>query len=95
MLFNSNTFLLFFPLFCVTYALSSNSLRLSTATPGPWRSELLKNWNVWLRADALLTNLPPTLPDILFSGGGHLNANGQRVFSAALARELGPLLQDR
>lgn len=28
MLFNSNTFLLFFPLFCITYALSSNSLRL-------------------------------------------------------------------
>lgn len=67
-------------------------------TPGPasrsWpgiaaqRLELLQRWNESVRADVLLTNLPPVLPDLFFSSGGHLNQAGQKQFTAALAREL-------
>ncbi len=65
----------------------------STAVAGPWRQELLRQWNTWIDADGLLTNLPPALPDVFFSGGGHLNEQGQRRFTSALARELSPCLQ--
>lgn len=54
------------------------------------RLALLQQWNAAAQADAVLTNLPPVLPDVLFSSGGHLNATGQRVFTRLLARELAP-----
>jgi hypothetical protein len=67
-------------------------------TPGPAstvaagaaaeRDALLLEWNQWLRADVLLTNLPVTLPDALFSPTAHLNDAGQRVFTAELAKAL-------
>jgi hypothetical protein len=56
------------------------------------REALLRQWNTWIGADALLTNLPPTLPTVFFSSGGHLNQAGQRVFTRLLAREMTPLL---
>ena len=71
-------------------------------TPGPEgtcppnnstsRATMLEGWNKWVQADALLTNLPSSLPDVFFSGGGHLNALGQKRFTAALASSLAPLL---
>ena len=54
---------------------------------------LLRQWDRWLGADALLTNLPPSLPEVCFSPSGHLNQSGQARFTAALARELAPLLR--
>jgi hypothetical protein len=44
-------------------------------------------------ADALLTNLPPTLPSVFFSPGAHLNEAGQKVFTRLLAREMAALLE--
>ncbi len=57
------------------------------------RRDLLQEWNAAVQAHAVLTNLPPVLPDVFFSSGGHLNATGQRVFTRRLARELAPLLR--
>ena len=54
--------------------------------------ELLLKWNSWLKADALLTNLPPTLPDVFFAGAVHLNPAGQRTFTRVLAKQLTALL---
>jgi hypothetical protein len=56
------------------------------------RDALLRQWNIWIEADALLTNLPPTLPSVFFSPGAHLNQPGQKVFTRLLAREMAPLL---
>lgn len=63
------------------------------ASKGRAPSALLEQWNGWLQADALLTNLPPALPDVCFSPSGHLNELGQARFTAALARELAPRLR--
>ena len=65
------------------------------SAPGevPRRRALLEEWNRWMNADVLLTNLPPALPDVFFSGGGHMNAAGQKRFTHLLARELAPLLK--
>ncbi len=65
-----------------------------TTPPGEQRRRdaLLRQWNTWMGADVLLTNLPPTLPSVFFSPGGHLNEAGQNVFTRLLARELAPLL---
>ncbi|MBU6402157.1 MAG: hypothetical protein KGS61_17700, partial [Verrucomicrobia bacterium] len=54
------------------------------------RDALLRQWNRWLGAQVLLTNLPATLPDRLFATGAHLNRRGQRWFTAALAKCLTP-----
>ena len=59
---------------------------------GSCAATCLRQWNEWIEADALLTNLPPTLPGVFFSPGAHLNQAGQRVFTQALAREIAPLL---
>ena len=74
-------------------------------TPGPRsaaapddrvrRNELLRQWNVWMQADALLTNLPTTLVDAGFAKSGHLNGRGQAELTTALARELAPLLEPK
>ncbi len=44
-----------------------------------------------LAPDALLTNLPATLPVPCFSSSAHLNATGQALFTTTLARELARL----
>jgi hypothetical protein len=49
---------------------------------------MLDQWAGWLGADAVLTNLPPTLPDDLFASVTHLTAPGADTFTALLAREL-------
>jgi hypothetical protein len=57
------------------------------------RLQSLEEWNQWLHADALLTNLPACLPDVLFASKGHLNQAGQVRFTQILATNLAPLLQ--
>jgi hypothetical protein len=57
------------------------------------QADLLRRWNAWVGADALLTNLPPTLPYGFFSGGNHLNYRGQQRFTAKLAQDLEPLVK--
>ena len=57
------------------------------------REALLRQWNTWLDADVILTNLPATLPDVFFSPGAHLNQAGQMVYTRLLAKELAPLLE--
>lgn len=66
----------------------------NTASPGArqQRDDLLRQWNTCIGADAILTNLPPTLPSVFFSPGAHLNQAGQEVFTRLLAREIAPLL---
>jgi hypothetical protein len=59
------------------------------------RLDMLHRWNRWIQADALLTNLPPSLPDVLFAGQGHLNEAGQKRFTSALARQLSQLMDSR
>jgi len=49
----------------------------------------------WLRPELLLTNLPSTLSDRFFASTTHLNAEGRRVFTEALARELSTGLPTR
>lgn len=56
-------------------------------------TDLLRQWNQWLQADHLLTNLPATLPDGLFASGAHLNERGQRRFTDMLAIELGNVIR--
>lgn len=56
------------------------------------RDDLLRRWNSWLQADALLTNLPATLPDPFFSRTAHLNEAGQKRFTAAVRKEVSALL---
>lgn len=48
----------------------------------------LRDWSLFLQADALLTNLPPTLPDHQFASKAHLNESGVRAYTIFLAREL-------
>ncbi|MBN2507657.1 MAG: hypothetical protein JXQ71_13275 [Verrucomicrobia bacterium] len=52
------------------------------------RDALLEQWGRWLRADALLSGLPATLPDLAFAKTTHLNAGGARHYTGQLAREL-------
>lgn len=56
------------------------------------RLEMLNQWDRWLKADALLTNLPSAWPDPFFSTWQHLNERGQRRFTSLLAGQLAPLL---
>ena len=74
-------------------------------TPGPWsyrdpdeqrrRLELLRQWGRCIHADVLLTNLPSTWPDFYFADNRHLNVEGQKRFTADLAKDLAPLLDVR
>jgi hypothetical protein len=57
------------------------------------RAALLSQWDQWIKADIVLTNLPSTLPDVLFADEGHLNASGQKRFTSLLARVLAPVLE--
>jgi hypothetical protein len=68
---------------------------LSAASPNERaeRDALLREWARVLRADAILTNLPPALPDIFFSAGDHLNPAGQAAFTRSLKTALEPLLR--
>lgn len=50
---------------------------------------LLVRCGQWLKADRVLTNLPPTLPDSLFASTSHLNQQGSLKYAELLARELG------
>jgi hypothetical protein len=70
---------------------------LSYSPPGDraQRLEMLTHWNRWVQADTLLTNLPAAWPDPFFASKEHLNELGQKRFTALLARELAPLLQER
>lgn len=57
------------------------------------RAGLLREWNRFISADVLLTNLPPALPDAFFSPTSHLNRRGQRVFTELLGEQLAAVLQ--
>lgn len=50
--------------------------------------EMLRQWTAWLRADAALEDLPPTLTDDLFASTTHLNESGQPIFTERLAQIL-------
>jgi hypothetical protein len=49
---------------------------------------MLADWGAWLQADAVLTNLPATLPDHWFAQKTHLNQAGQRAYTHMLAAAL-------
>lgn len=49
------------------------------------RQRMLAQWGAWMQADALLTELPATLPDTRFASITHLNATGNREYSDLLA----------
>jgi hypothetical protein len=53
---------------------------------------MLQEWGAWLKADAVLTNLPATLPPELFAQKTHLNEAGQRAYTERLAEVLRGLL---
>lgn len=52
------------------------------------RDRMLRQWSEWLEATAPLDGLPATLPDAHFASVAHLNADGVRHFTAALAEAL-------
>lgn len=57
------------------------------------RGELLRQWNGFIGADAILTNLPATWPNAFFSKSAHLNPQGQKRFTAIVGQELAFLLR--
>jgi hypothetical protein len=57
------------------------------------REQLLIQWQSWLHSDALLTNLPPTLPDLFFAKTTHLSEAGVRIYTSDLAHKLQPHLK--
>jgi hypothetical protein len=60
----------------------------SQATDRQRALEALHQWNRWLGADVMLTNLPIALPDVLFSSKAHLNESGRQRFTKVLAERL-------
>ena len=50
--------------------------------------EILAQWGQWMRADVLLSNLPPTMPDFDFASTTHLNHRGVEQYSRRLAAHL-------
>jgi len=50
--------------------------------------EMLNQWAGWINADAVLAELPPTLPDSLFASTTHLDEQGVPGFTKLLAREI-------
>ena len=52
------------------------------------QSELLRQWSEWLSADALLSDLPATLPDEQFARTTHLRPEAVRVYTEMLAASL-------
>jgi hypothetical protein len=57
------------------------------------RDEVLRQWNKWMHADGLLTNLPPVLPDLYFSATAHLNELGQKKYTRCVALALAAALK--
>jgi hypothetical protein len=55
--------------------------------------DMLTQWGQWMKADAVLTNLPPTLSDLLFASTTHLNAAGAKHFTRTLATSLKPHIE--
>lgn len=53
---------------------------------------ILRQWAQWMGADAVLTNLPASMPDRFFASTTHLNEKGSLVYSEILARCLQPHL---
>ena len=53
---------------------------------------MLARWSEWMRADVSLTNLPPTLSDLLFASTTHLNETGAGKFTLILSGALNPHL---
>jgi hypothetical protein len=49
---------------------------------------MLSQWSTWLRADAALTNLPPTMPDGCFAKVTHLNRQGIAQYTKVIAESL-------
>lgn len=66
----------------------------SFAPPGySARWQVLPNqWSQRMKADALLTNLPPVMPDLDFANTTHLNERGASDYTEILARCLEPHL---
>ncbi|HAV61199.1 MAG TPA: hypothetical protein DCY13_02400 [Verrucomicrobiales bacterium] len=52
------------------------------------RDALMREFNEWLQADILLTNLPARLPNGYCASTVHLNQRGQEAFTRLLAEEL-------
>ena len=50
--------------------------------------DMLNTWSEWLKADAVLTEMPGTLADDLFASTTHLNSRGVEFYTAELARAL-------
>ncbi len=51
--------------------------------------ELLVEWNTWLQADVMLTDLPARLPDGLFASRTHLNGAGQKFLPGGWPKNSG------
>jgi hypothetical protein len=49
---------------------------------------MLERWAVWLGADLVLADLPPTMPDEMFAMATHLNAQGAREYTTLVAASL-------
>jgi hypothetical protein len=56
-------------------------------------AELLRQWGQWLKADFVLTNLPPTLPDDSFARSTHLKETSVPPYTEQLATALKPHLR--
>jgi len=52
------------------------------------REQLLRDWNAWLQADAVLSELPATLPDEQLTGSTHLKPAAIPAYTEALAAAL-------
>lgn len=74
----------------VKLAIGLTPIPESYATPDyqRTRNDLLEQWNAWIKADYVMTNLPAALPDGLFATMTHLSAKGQDRFTKQLARAL-------
>ena len=56
-------------------------------------AEILQRWGDWLGADALLTNLPATLPNDRFARSTHLRPEAVSAYTSALANSLARQLE--
>lgn len=57
------------------------------------RHSMLSQWAAWVGADAVLLQLPTTLPNSEFASPTHLNARGQQRYTIELSRALRPYLE--
>lgn len=62
------------------------------SSPPEMRRRMLETWGQWLKADAVLSELPDTMPDEAFATVTHLSEDGARGFTERLAAALKPLL---